>query len=78
MLVIGNHRLTGEVVHLKRPLAVMDRYEKHDAEEEDHVADMDERVYYEVTGVIRRKYLFKRRPETILRKSGAAAITSTS
>jgi len=55
---IGNHRLEGKVVELSKPLIVTEKNESS------HHSDLDgETVNYDVVGIVRRKYLFKNRPQ---------------
>ena len=70
ILLIGHHKLVGEVVTLKKPFAIMKRRAipiststNHDVEEDHHRED-----HYELIGLIRQKWLFRSRPEHLVDK----------
>lgn len=61
------HALTGSTASLDKPLAVL---EKVVADNDDDAMATDENapppVHYRVVGVVRRKCLFKARPQTLI------------
>lgn len=69
-LTIGHHQLEGQVVPLKKPLAVLQK------QIESCVEDLDEnmeppkdcKICYKLVGVVRDKYHFKSRPRALITK----------
>lgn len=66
-LVMGKMQLEGELVKLKKPLAIMSMVKPQDGSTEYHVA-----------GVVRSKVVFKTRPVPVLAKVAAAAAAASS
>lgn len=58
---IGNHRVSGSVVELKKPLVLI---RKRDTEA--GTDDTQTATAYVVAGVVRRKFLFEDRPQPII------------
>lgn len=56
VLKIGSNHLEGKVIPLKKQLAVLEKEE---------AADRDSKVCFNVTGIIKRKIVFKTRPKPI-------------
>jgi chromosome transmission fidelity protein 8 len=59
ILIIGNHYLEGKRVALKKPLAIINK------DDESSPAGEAESIDYQLTGVIRFKYIFKNRPKPL-------------
>lgn len=65
VLVIGNHRLRGAVAKLPKPLVVTRTVPAATGADGDSVLD--------VVGVVRTKYVFKKRPDPVLSAATRAA-----
>lgn len=81
-LVIGNHRLRGTVAALAKPLAVCRSVLRGGARDGDDApadgaADGDEPAVeaLEVCGVVKRKYVFTKRPDPVVSDLVRAAIS---
>jgi len=63
-IIIGNHKLYGQLVELEKPLAII---MKEKSPETDMMETVDEikRKDYQLTTIIRRKLLFNKRPDLI-------------
>ena len=57
-LVVGHHLLTGEVVTLDTPLAIMQRV-KHETRPSEYI----------VTAIIKKKIIFKTRPKPLVKEA---------
>ena len=67
-LIIGHHLLTGKVVELDKPLAVLAKRSK-DANNDamDHAGNQESgMIEYEIMALVRKKILFKNRPKPII------------
>jgi chromosome transmission fidelity protein 8 len=70
VLTIGNQRLTGAVVTLPKPVAVLHKCARAGDDAADAAGDeasgFEAPVHYEVKGIVRRKLVFKSRPQPIV------------
>jgi len=62
LLIIGHHLLTGKVVDLDKPYAVL---HKNDVDNHDKKAE----THYDVCALVKKKIIFKTRPKPIVFKS---------
>ena len=68
---IGNHRVSGTVVDLKKPLVLIKKRDSTAATPmvvggEQHLPEARASVEYIIAGVVRRKFLFEDRPQPII------------
>ncbi|KAJ2548110.1 Chromosome transmission fidelity protein 8 [Coemansia sp. RSA 1933] len=62
VMVVGIHRVSGSVVPLDRPLAVLKRRSNTDD------SDQKPMAAYSIQAIIKEKFLFKARPDVILQE----------
>eukprot|EP01095_Lingulamoeba_sp_RSL-Kostka_P002165 TRINITY_DN13055_c0_g1_i1.p1 TRINITY_DN13055_c0_g1~~TRINITY_DN13055_c0_g1_i1.p1 ORF type:complete len:122 (+),score=30.05 TRINITY_DN13055_c0_g1_i1:53-418(+) len=64
-LTIGNHLLTGKIIQLEKPFALLEKTKESLDDKEDDVTKV--KTSYEVVTIIYKKILFKDRPKPIIR-----------
>mmetsp|Transcript_37034 Transcript_37034/g.45277 ORF Transcript_37034/g.45277 Transcript_37034/m.45277 type:complete len:130 (-) Transcript_37034:267-656(-) len=74
MMIIGSHELRGKIENLKQPYAIMRKKQgpcERRLEEEDVMngPECENRVEYEVAGVITKRLLFDHYPKSIMRST---------
>jgi len=67
-IIIGNHKLYGQLVELEKPLAIIRKESSLELDDADMMETDDEikrNKNYQLTTIIRRKLLFNKRPDLI-------------
>ena len=54
-LIIGDHKLHGSIVSLKKPFAILQKR-----------TDLDGNTCYDIAACVEKKYLFNKRPQSLL------------
>lgn len=68
-LIIGHHLLTGKVVELDKPLAVLAKRHSVSVDEDRESGSTSNNKEYEIIALVTRKIIFKNRPKPIVTSS---------
>ena len=68
-LIIGHHLLTGKVVSLEKPFAVLNRYKSRSNEDPSVNGSSQAGTEYEVVALLTQKIVFKNRPKPIITRT---------
>ena len=67
--MIGNHELEGKETDLPKPIAILSKNVSKAHLNEEDIKNGESNVSLNVVGVIRKKYIFKNRPKSIVKKN---------